>query len=332
MRPDSDDLAVIVVSTNEAHWLRNCLATVFKHAGDIALDVVVADNESTDGTAELVEGEFPDARVVWCKNRGFAHANNRAYMTCNARYVLFLNPDTEVLEGSFEDLVHALDVRPEVGLAGVRQITPDGKLFPTIRRFPNALRAFAEALGSDHLASRVSWLGERVPFGQAYNQETPCDWTSGSFMFTRREALESAGLMDERFFIYSEEPDLSLRLKQAGWETRHLPSFTIVHHARKAGIAPRVEAQDVFARKQYADKHFNRPHRAAYVTAIGFRYALRFVFGGRTAEKRRLWRAASAQALRTVVGISGSPYREPPGQAVAIRDVSDDIVSTANER
>jgi GT2 family glycosyltransferase len=332
MQHDTDDLAVIIVSTNEAHWLRDCLSTVFEHAGDIALDVVVADNESTDGTAELVEGEFPDARVVRCENRGFAHANNRAYMTCNARYALFLNPDTEVVEGSFEELLAALDERPEVGLAGVRQVTPDGRLYPTIRRFPNALRAFGEALGSDHLATRPSWLGERVQFGEAYDRETPCDWTSGSFMFTRREALESAGLMDERFFIYSEEPDLSLRLKRAGWETRHLPSMTIVHHARKAGIAPRVEAQDVFARKQYAEKHFSRPHRVAYLSAIGLRYALRFIFGGRTAETRRLWRTASAQALRTVVGTGAPPYREPPRQAVAIRDSSSDVVSTANQR
>jgi GT2 family glycosyltransferase len=332
MRSDIDDLAVIVVSTNEAHWLRNCLSTVFEHAGDIALDVVVADNESTDGTAELVEAEFADARVVRCENRGFAHANNRGYMTCNARYALFLNPDTEILQGSFEALVRALDERPEVGLAGVRQVTADGELCPTIRRFPNALRALGEAFGSDRLASRPSWLGERVPSGDAYEQETRCDWTSGSFMFTRREALESAGLMDERFFIYSEEPDLSLRLRQAGWETRHLPSMTILHHAGKAGITPRIEAQDVFARRQYAQKHFSRSHRAVYVSAIGLRYSLRFLFGGRTAEQRRLWRAASAQALRTVVGIGGPPYREPPAQAVAIRDESADVVSAANQR
>jgi GT2 family glycosyltransferase len=332
MRSETDDLAVIIVSTNEAHWLGNCLSTVFQHAGDIALDVVVADNESTDGTADFVGAEFPEARVVRCENRGFAHANNRAYMTCNARYALFLNPDTEIMAGSFEELVAALDERPGVGLAGVRQLTPDGALYPTIRRFPNALRAFGEAVGSDHFASRPSWLGERVPFGEAYDEETPCDWTSGSFMFTRREALESAGLMDERFFIYSEEPDLSLRLKQAGWQTRHLPSMTIVHHARKAGIAPRIEAQDVFARKQYAEKHFSSPHRAAYLTAIGFRYALRFVCGGRTVQRRRLWRTASAQALKTVVGIGPPPYREPPGQAVAIREASGDVVATTNQR
>ena len=93
------DLAVVIVSTNEARWLPPCLTSVFAHAGDISLDVVVADNDSVDGTRELVESDFPDARVVTCRNHGFGHANNRGLETTSARYVLFLNPDTEILDG-----------------------------------------------------------------------------------------------------------------------------------------------------------------------------------------------------------------------------------------
>src|SRR5215471_12565770 len=107
------DLAIIVVSTNEANWLEPCLRTVFEHVGDARLDVVVVDNESTDGTRELVGTAFPAARVVPSTNRGFAHANNRAAMTCDARYVLFLNPDTQIIDGTFGDLVTMLDQRPE---------------------------------------------------------------------------------------------------------------------------------------------------------------------------------------------------------------------------
>ena len=142
-----NDLAVIVVSTNEAQWLRACLSSVFEHRGACSLEVVVADNESTDGTAALVEEEFPEARVVRCVNRGFAHANNRALETTNARYVLFLNPDTEIRDGTFEALVRHLDEHPDVGLAGVIQLTPEGEIYPTIRYFPNALRALGQSLG-----------------------------------------------------------------------------------------------------------------------------------------------------------------------------------------
>lgn len=310
------DLAIIIVSTNEGHWLTPCLASIFEHAGDASLDVVVVDNESTDGTREIVE-QFEGARVVPSRNRGFAHANNRGTMTADARYVLFLNPDTEILEGTFAELVARMDERPEIGLAGVRQVTADDVLFPTIRRFPNAIRALAEALGSDRVG--LGRLGERVLDMSAYERETECDWTSGSFMLARREALESAGWMDERFFIYSEEPDLCLRLRKAGWKTVHLPAMTIRHHARKAGIKPRIEGQDAFARMQYARKHFSPAHRAVYAGAIALRYALRVALAGLDPPTAKDRRTAARYALGVLRGRVSPPYGSPPGQAVALR-------------
>jgi GT2 family glycosyltransferase len=305
------DLAIIVVSTNEAHWLRPCLRSIYEHAGAIELDVVVADNSSTDGTAELVEREFPSARVVGCVNHGFAHANNRALMTCDARYVLFLNPDTEIVEGTFEDLVRTVDERQEVGLAGVKQLTPDGALFPTIRRFPTALRTVAEALGSERLPPWLPSLGERELDLGAYERERQCDWTSGSFMLARREALESAGFMDERFFIYSEEPDLCLRLKRAGWTTIHLPVMTIVHHAGKAGINPKMAAQDAVARRQYAAKHFGPVHRGFYIAALALHYTMRSLLGRRS--------AAARAALRALLGLADPPFGPAPATGVRVR-------------
>jgi GT2 family glycosyltransferase len=313
------DLAIIVVSTNEARWLRPCLRTVFEHAGSIELDVVVADNESTDGTRELVENEFPEARVVTCENRGFSHANNRALMTCDARYVLFLNPDTEVLEGSFAELVRTMDERSEVGLAGVKQAMPDGALYPSIGRFPNALRAFGEALASERFPFHVTWLGERELNWAVYERETPCDWVLGSFMFTRREALDSAGFLDERFFIYSEETDLCYRIRQAGWDVRHLPYMTILHHAGKAGVSSKMTAQLTYARLQYADKHFSPVHRTAFFAALGLRHLLRSIFAGTDRDASRQRRIAARQALRVLARREGSPFGAPPKQAIAPR-------------
>jgi GT2 family glycosyltransferase len=313
------DLAIIIVSTNEARWLTPCLETIFEHAGHLELDVVVADNESTDGTRELVEHEFPRARVVACENRGFAHANNRGLMTTNARYVLFLNPDTEILEGTFEDLVRAMDDRPEVGLVGARQLTADGALFPTIRRFPNALRLLGDALGAERLPRRSHWLGERELDLARYDEEIECDWTSGSFLFTRREALESAGYLDERFFIYSEETDLCLRIKRAGWKVRHLPTMTILHHAEKAGISPKMTAQDVFTRIQYAQKNYSPVHRGVYLTILAGRYLARAIPIGANGTVRA---AASRRALRVLLSLDEPPFGPPPRQAVAPRHPS----------
>lgn len=309
------DLAIIVVSTNEARWLDACLQTVFEHAGSASLDVVVVDNDSTDGTPELVESRFPAARVVESANHGFGHANNRGALTCSARYVLFLNPDTEVVAGTFGELVAALDERPEVGLVGVRQITADGELWPTIRRFPSFLRALSEALGSEKWPFCAAWSGERVLDLSLYDQELECDWTSGSFMLTRREALLSGGYFDERLFIYSEDPELALRIKKAGWQVRHLPGMTIIHHAAKGGVRPKMVAQDAFSRLQYARKHFSLPYRSFYMAAVALRHIVRGILppsGEWRAERRK----AARRALSTLAGRTPPPFGHPPAAAI----------------
>ena len=268
------DLAVIVVSTNEAHWLTPCLSSVFAHGTELALDVVVADNSSVDGTRELVESQFPAARVVTCENHGFGHANNRGLETTRSRYVLFLNPDTEILEGTFGRLVAMLDERPTVGLVGVRQVDADGDLFPTIRRFPTVSRYAFEAIASERFPFRADWLGERELDPARYEQDTACDWTSGSFMLARRSALDSAGWFDERFFLFSEEVDLCARLGAAGWEIRHVPAMTIRHHFNKVGTSPRMVAQDAFSRMQYMQKHFTPERRALSTAGLLLRHGL----------------------------------------------------------
>jgi GT2 family glycosyltransferase len=315
---DAHDLAVVIVAIpNQKHWFEACLPTIRQHAGDIAVDVVVAENGSTDGTRELIEREFPWARVVACENRGFAHGNNRAIMTSDARYFLFLNPDTQILEGTFAALIDQLDKRPEIGLAGVKQVLIDGELSLTIRRFPSPTRALFEGLGSERFPFRASWLGERELDPAAYTRETRCDWTSGSFMLARREALLSAGLMDERFFLYSEEPDLCRRIRLAGWQIVHLPSMTILHHTSKGRINPKMITQEAFARRQYAAKYFPAPRRFAYLSALSTGYLRRIAFSDDHPHERKTRRSASIGALRVLWGIGDPPFGAPPTQALA---------------
>jgi GT2 family glycosyltransferase len=310
------DLAIVVVSTNEANWLEPCLRTALAAAGDASLDVVVVDNESSDGTRGLVESDFPAVRLVNSRNHGFSHANNRGAATCEARYVLFLNPDTEIVSGTFGELVEAMDRRPEVGLIGVKQLTGDGTLWPTIRYFPSLPRAIGEALGSERWPRRGRWAGERELDLELYDREYPCDWTSGSFMLARREALMGSGLLDERFFIYSEETDLCLRIKRAGWEIRHLPAMTIVHHAGKGGVRPKMSAQGAYARRQYADKHFAQPVRSAYLGAVLAGHAIRALAHRRRPESKAR-RGAELTAIRTLIGRTEPPFGPPPATALA---------------
>src|SRR5262245_27591139 len=123
--PPVHDVAVIIVSTNQAHWLRRCLTTLHERMGEVSHDVVVVDNGGEDEAGELLGREFPTVRLLRCENRGFAHANNAARATCDARAILLLNPDTELLEGTVADALALLD-RADVGIVGVRQVGADG--------------------------------------------------------------------------------------------------------------------------------------------------------------------------------------------------------------
>jgi GT2 family glycosyltransferase len=143
-----------------------------------------------------------------------------------------------------------------------------------------------------------------------HHREVDCDWTLGAFMLVRREALLSAGVMDERFFLQCEEPDLCLRIKRAGWSVRHIPVMSIIHHAGKGGRKARMAAQETYARRQYAYKHFSAAHRALYLSAIGARHALRAV-GTRGSEDAQARRLAARSALRTLTH-SEPPFCHPP--------------------
>ena len=150
-----------------------------------------------------------------------------------------------------------------------------------------------------------------------YDTEVQCDWTSGSFMLAREEALLSAGLLDERFFIYSEEPDLCLRMKRSGWEVRHLPAMTIVHHAGKGGVRPKMVAQEAYSRRQYANKHFGRGYATLYVGAVGARHVLRAIRPQR-GEGGSQRRAAARLALKTLAGRNPPPFGRPPPTAFSL--------------
>jgi len=281
-----DDVCVIIVSHNGKRWLDGCLGTLFAAAGELAFDVVVVDNGS-DGSAAYVEEWFPQARTMRCENRGFGAANNVALATADARYVLFLNPDTEFLDGSLEALVKTLDQKPDVALAGVRQLGSDDRLAPSMRRFPSTLNMLAEALAIERLPVARLFLGERVVDPARYERESACDWTSGSFMLVAREALDGRGF-DERFFLFSEETDLCRRLKDEGWRVIHSPLLTIRHFESERSATPRMEAQAAYARLQFAHKHFARV--APYRWAMILRYALR--------SRREAARAALATLLK----------------------------------
>lgn len=307
------DLSVIIVSFNSEPFLSACLSSVYAHAGGASVEVVVVDNDSADGSVALVERNFPTVRVVRNENRGFAHANNRGLEVTDAPYVLFANPDVEILDGSFSELVEHLERRPGVGLLGCRQLDEEMVLFPTIRRFPTPLRLFMQALGTERLGLKAQWAGERVLDVGVYDAPQRCDWLTGSFMLARREAVIAAGMMDERYFLFSEETDLCVGIQREGWEVWYDPQMTILHHFGKNGYSRRLLAQEAYARRQYMFKHDSVGRRALGTSALALFYgrkALDSVAHGSAGTSRR---AASLAALRTVLGISPPPFGDRSG-------------------
>jgi GT2 family glycosyltransferase len=306
------DLAVIVVSHDQERWLPRCLSTLLEHVEGLSLDLVVVDNGATGAARELVERDFPQARAIASENRGFAHACNLAASTCDAAWLLFLNPDTEVLEGSLAELVAGLT--GTVGIAGVRQVDERGSLIPTMRQFPSASRAVGDSLGLERLPRRPDWLGERDLRVERYDREFEGDWTIGSFMLVRREAFDAVGGFDERFFLYSEEVDLCLRVRRAGWKVVHNPAVTILHHGNHDRPADaRLQAQLAWARLQYADKNLSTLSRPVFRGALLLRYGLRSLHG----EPRRRGAARAATAL--LLGRRPPPFesRRPAPPPVA---------------
>ncbi len=301
------DVCAIIVSHNGKRWLDACLGSLYASAGDIDLDVVVVDNGS-DGSAAHVEERYPAARTISCANRGFGAANNRGLETANARYVLFLNPDTEFLSGDLAELLAALDRRPHIGLAGVRQVGSGGELAPSMRRFPSTPNMLAEAFAVERIPLLRRFLGERVLAPGRYDRETPCDWTSGSFMLARAEAVQACGGFDERFFLFSEETDLCWRLKAAGWDVVHLSQVTIRHYESEHSATPRMEAQSAYARLQFARKHF--AHLAPYRLAMALRYALR--------SRREAARAALETVLKDEPPFAAPPPAPAEAQATIV--------------
>lgn len=307
------DLAVVIVSYNSARWLAPCISSVYDHAGAAAVEVTVVDNGSTDGSPELLERGFPSVRVLRSENRGFAYANNRGFEATEAPFVLFLNADTVIRDGTFGELLEIMRSRPRVGLLGCRQYDAEGALFPTIKRFPTVTRQLCEALGGERFPIRGSWTGERELDLSVYDAEAVCDWLSGSFLLARREALLDSGLMDERFFLYCEEPDLCVRLRDRSWEVRYVPDMTIIHYFWKNSVNQRLVAQEAYARRQYLFKHQGPVRRRLSTAGLAIFHARRAVHSPGRGEQANARRAASRAALLTVLGVAPPPFGELSG-------------------
>ncbi len=265
------DVSIAVVSYNTRELLADCLRSIQDTAAGVSHEIIVVDNASSDGSAEMVSRDFPNARLIRNQeNLGFARANNQAISISRGRLVLLLNSDAVLVTGTVPSMVSFMDAHPEAGIVGGQLINPDGSFQGSYADFPGFL-------GEVLLLTKLAWAiypqtYPSYPAAQS-RQERAVDWVFGACLMARREAVEAVGLLDGEYFMYTEETDWCFRMRQAGWLVYYLPNARVVHWSgQSASKVPERKRSQLYRSKWL----FMRKHRGP-VTATAFRFAVLIV-------------------------------------------------------
>ncbi len=314
--PDVIDLSVVIVNYNVREFLEQALRSVERAAAGLEVEVFVVDNNSVDGSVELVREAFPGVHlIVNERNVGFSKANNQAIRTARGRYLLILNPDTIVQEDTLSTLVRFMEAHPQAGAVGCKILNPDGTFALESRRaFPTPRTAFFRMLGLSRLFPRSRYFGRYNLTYLPVDEVAEVDALSGSCMLVRRDALyrgfgiadgeqtirnpqsevpdgTGAGLLDESFFMYGEDLDWCYRIQQAGWKIFYTPETQIIHYKGESTKKGELRYVRLFygAMLRFAEKHLEE------------RYSRLFIWMLRLGVLARASLSVLAQALRRLV-------------------------------
>ena len=224
------DVSIIIVSFNTREVLRESLQSVAREQGDLRLEIFVVDNNSHDGSVEMVESEFPHVKVIRSAvNLGFGAANNVALEQAEGRYIVLLNSDAFLCPDSLRLSVELMDAHPDVGLAGGRLVGRDQSLQPSARMFPSIFSDFLVLTGLASKFPKSRFFGSFDRTWADPLQPAEVDWVPGAYSIIRTEALSKVGFFDPEFFLYSEEVDLCRRIKSAGYKIMYWPAIVVIH-------------------------------------------------------------------------------------------------------
>lgn len=254
------DLSVVIVNYNVRFFLEQCLHSVLEAAKGLEVEVFVVDNRSVDGSCSMVRTNFPGVRLIENEhNVGFSAANNQAIRLCRGRYILLLNPDTVVMEDCFRSVLAFMDVHPQAGGLGVRMIDGKGRFLKESKRgLPTPWVAFCKMSGLSALFPHSRLFGRYYLGYLAADEAHEVEVLAGAFMLLRKETLDQTGLLDEAFFMYGEDIDLSYRIRLAGYQNWYFPGTTIIHYKGESTRKSSVNYVLVFYRAMiiFARKHF----------------------------------------------------------------------------
>lgn len=231
------DVSIIIVNWNTRDYLQRCLNSILQYTEGIDFEVIAVDNASSDSSARMVEEKFPLIKLIKNKeNVGFAKATNQAIRESSGRYILLLNPDTEVLESPFRVMIEFMDKNPEVGICGSRILNPDGTPQSSCARFPSVFTAFIHMTKLNNLYpdNRITRRFRMIDIDS--NCVSEVDSISGVCLMASRKMMEEVGFLDESFFMYCEDLDWCYRARKKEWKIYYLPKGKIVHYRSKSNI------------------------------------------------------------------------------------------------
>lgn len=258
------DLSISIVNYNNRECLAACLESIYSHTPDVRFEVIVVDNGSCDGSAEFVKQAFPSARIIEnLENRGFAKANNQGIRASQGPYLLSLNNDTVIKNGTLSGLVRFMQEHPDVGVCGPKVLNQDGTFQRQCRRsFPTISSSLFYFLKLHRLFPANELFGRYLMTHWDCDKAGEVDSVSGCCLMVRREVIEKVGILDETFIMYGDDLDWCYRIKQAGWKVCYVPHVEIVHLGGQSSrrlsskcIVLFYRAMGIFYRKHYAQQH-----------------------------------------------------------------------------
>jgi GT2 family glycosyltransferase len=257
-------LSVIVVNYNVEFFLEQCLHSIRKSNRTISSEIIVIDNNSVDGSVKMLKEKFPEIKLIEnSKNVGFSVANNQGIQISKGEYILLLNPDTVVEEDTFDKIIQFMDSHPDAGGLGVKMLDGKGNFLPESKRgLPTPLVAFYKIFGLSKLFPQSKLFG-RYHLGFLNNDEiNSVAILAGAFMLLRRSVLDKIGLLDETFFMYGEDIDISYRITKAGYKNYYFPKTRIIHYKGESTKKSSVNYVFVFYNAMiiFAKKHFSQNH------------------------------------------------------------------------
>jgi len=275
------DVTVSVVSWNTRDELARCLESVFAQEG-AGLEVIVVDNASSDGSAELVSERFPQVKLIANdKNAGFSRAQNQAIAESRGRYLMLLNPDAFLPERDvLAKLIAFAEENPDIGIIGPRMENPDGSLHFSARRFPTIGAAVFRRTPLGRLFPKNRFVRGYIMSDWAHDEPRDVDWVSGATVLVRRRFIQSVGLLDTRFFMYCEDVDWAYRAKQRGWRVCYWPLARVIHRIGAASDQAPVRMIYYFHLSMFRFylKHYAKGWRALLAPLVLLGLAARAMF------------------------------------------------------